>query len=251
MALDAVFFDLGDTLFDFAPVDPRAVFEQGALSTYDYLKRRGHSLPPFRRYFRMHYNAVRWAYLWAFIRRREFDTLGLVRRLCRRMNVPMADGEAAHLAWLCYQPLIDHTTVADDVIETLQFLQAQGLKLALISNTFVPPFALDKHLEMTGLLPFFPVRVYSSEVRYRKPHRRIFQIALERSGVSADRTLFVGDIIRTDMKGARRVGMTTVLRQPGLNGRRHRTVDYAIQHIGQLRQIIAALMNGQAMAAST
>lgn len=248
MALEAVFFDLGDTLFDFAPVDTRAVFEQGALSTYDCLKRRGHSLPPFRRYFRMHYNAVRWAYVWAFIRRREFDTLGLVRKLCNRMHVPTADGDLAELAWRCYQPLIDHTTVADDVVGTLQFLQERGLKLALISNTFVPPFALDKHLEMTGLLSYFPVRVYSSEVRYRKPDRRIFQIAMQRAGVSAQRTLFIGDMIRTDMKGARRVGMTTVLRQPGVNGRRHRTVDYVIQRIGQLRNIVQAMMNGQAVA---
>ena len=47
-------------------------------------------------------------------------------------------------------------------------------------------------------------------MRYRKPHPRIFEIALNLIGVPAARTLFIGDLLKTDIRGAKNAGMHTV-----------------------------------------
>lgn len=163
--------DLGDTLFDFAPLDNRAVFRMGAQRTYQYLQRRGHRLPEFELYFKAQYSAVKWAYVFSWIRRREFSSVRLLAKLCKRLNVPSDPKMVLELAWECYCPLVDYTSVAQDVIPTLQSFRRRGLKLGLVSNTVVPAEVLDRHLEMTHLLEFFPVRIYSGEVGYRKPDR--------------------------------------------------------------------------------
>ena len=65
----------------------------------------------------------------------------------------------------------------------LEDFRQSGLKLAVVSNTFIPADAMDRHLAMFGLLDFFPVRVYSSDVGYRKPDPRIYRHALDQLGV--------------------------------------------------------------------
>jgi putative hydrolase of the HAD superfamily len=82
--------------------------------------------------------------------------------------------------------------------------------MGIVSNTLVPGHCLDHHLESEGLLEFFPVRVYSSAVRFRKPHPRIFELALELVGAKAHRTVFIGDLLKADIAGAKKAGMHTI-----------------------------------------
>ncbi len=49
--------------------------------------------------------------------------------------------------------------------------------------------------------------VYSQQIGAEKPHRRIFEAALERLDLPAVRVLHVGDRRRHDVEGARAVGM--------------------------------------------
>jgi putative hydrolase of the HAD superfamily len=149
------------------------------------------------------------------------------------------------LSWLWYEPLVAHTRVEDDLRPTLAALRDSGLRLGVLSNTFVPDFVHDRHLEIVGLLEFFPVRVYSSEVGHRKPDRRIFSAALGRLGVSAAQTLFVGDLIKTDIVGARRAGMRTALKQPFANLRPHRLADHVVRRIAELLHVLPGLVEPQ------
>jgi HAD-hyrolase-like len=55
------------------------------------------------------------------------------------------------------------------------------------------------------------VFVTSARVGYRKPHPRIYQATLERTGFGADDAVFIGDSLRTDVLGPQRVGICSVL----------------------------------------
>jgi len=238
--LKAILFDIGGTLFDSDPMNRAEVFAETGRKTYNLLASRGHSLPPFKRYYSTHVWGVRWAYVWSIIRRREFNVFDLLASICRRMQLQLDDATLRELAWQWYLPQVDQIRVASDVIPTLTKLRERGLKLALVSNTFIPGFVLDKHLDMHDLLEFFPIRIYSSAIGVCKPHPRIFEEALRQVGVKAADALFVGDIVRKDIVGAQRVGMQAVLRKPTAINGHHRTADFVIRRISELHNIVSS-----------
>jgi HAD superfamily hydrolase (TIGR01509 family) len=240
--LKAILFDIGDTLFDFQrPMNRSEVFESAGRKTYDFLASMGHTLPPFKRYYSSQVWTVRWAFVKSILRRREFNAFDLLGQVCKRMSIQLDDATMRELAWQWYSPLTQRTKVASDVIPTLTKFRERGLKLGLVSNTFIPGFVLDKHLDLHDLLEFFPVRVYSSAVGVCKPHPRIFEEALRQVGVDACDALFVGDIVRKDIVGAQRVGMRAVLRKPSAPNGRHRVADFVIRRISELHNIISTL----------
>ncbi|GAI71517.1 unnamed protein product, partial [marine sediment metagenome] len=81
--------------------------------------------------------------------------------------------------------------VEPETADTLAALKNLGLKLGIVSNTFVNGSSLEKHLEQLGILDFFSVRIYSYEFDFRKPDARIFKAAAERIGEMLENILFV------------------------------------------------------------
>jgi putative hydrolase of the HAD superfamily len=66
-------------------------------------------------------------------------------------------------------------------------------------------------LHKAGLLDYFDPIVISGDYGYRKPDRRLFQLALDTMGVAAQNTLYVGNDMHRDIFGAREAGMPTVM----------------------------------------
>ena len=96
---------------------------------------------------------------------------------------------------------------AKECVEAL----AGRFKLAIISDTgFASGRAQDLLLEQVGLRDKFVCTVYSADVGHAKPRPEPFQAALAALGVSPEETLHVGDIERTDVRGALAVGMRAV-----------------------------------------
>jgi HAD superfamily hydrolase (TIGR01450 family) len=69
-----------------------------------------------------------------------------------------------------------------------------------------------------------------------KPEPPLFELALGRMGVTVDEAAMVGDSIDSDVRGARRVGMTAVLFAPkgGPDGVAH----YMVKSMSQLRRLL-------------
>jgi HAD superfamily hydrolase (TIGR01509 family) len=212
--LQAVLFDLGDTLFKLETDDPKRYLGQGIQLAYRRLVEKDLRLPPERKYLRKIARAVGWAYLRAQLTRRELRLLDLIRRTHRKMGIELNEKEAEEYARLCHQPFRPVFNPASGARETLQRVRAGGYSIGLVSNTIMISQALDEDLEAAGVIEYFDVRVYSSDVGYAKPHPLAFQVALDRLGVAAADAMFIGDLIHVDVKGAKRLGMTTVLMVP-------------------------------------
>ena len=234
----AVLFDLDDTLLEYRqPPNARALFDAGTARIYACLTSLGCALPafePFARRQRAIARRIAWA---TWLTRSHPDGRRLLRRLCSDYRLQRDEGSLAKLGWLWYEPAADAMVLGADVIPTLSALRDAEVKLALVVNTPHLGAVIDQHLESVGLLEFFPVRVYSSEIEASKPSPRPFQTALEQLGASANEAIFVGDDATIDLAGAKRVGLQTVLRSADPRPRDRRFADHVIERIEQLLDI--------------
>jgi putative hydrolase of the HAD superfamily len=99
----------------------------------------------------------------------------------------------------------------DGAVETLARLTGAGVPMALICDTgLTPGRVVRQHLDRLGLLAPLQAQLFSDEVGIPKPDERIFRSALAALGVAARGAIHVGDLRRTDVAGARNVGMISV-----------------------------------------
>jgi HAD superfamily hydrolase (TIGR01549 family) len=215
--IKAVLFDLGETLLNFGKVNAMGLFRQGARLSYDFLKSLGQPVGNFEWYFRLNLARVRMHYLLSNIMRRDFDALELLRRVGRKKGARLSPEQWQHLAWLWYEPLGKLARTEARTKETLTKLKGSGLKLGIVSNTFISSYSLEKHLSQLELLDLFVVRVYSHEFDFRKPDLRIFRAAAERIGEVMENIMYVGDSIYRDIKPAVKIGMYAVVKDAYTN----------------------------------
>jgi putative hydrolase of the HAD superfamily len=99
--------------------------------------------------------------------------------------------------------------LAPDISETCLRLRQSGIRLGIVSDAgFVTGRAMRGFLERWGLLRLFDGWAFSDEVGVHKPSPQIFHTALSAAGgTPAARAVHVGDVKRTDVAGARAVGM--------------------------------------------
>lgn len=98
--------------------------------------------------------------------------------------------------------------VENDIVETISELRKNGKKICLISNADV----IDvMHWDKSPLSKLFDEKIFSYEVGYVKPQTDIYKIALKKMNVKAEDCAFVGDGGSDELKGAKELGMKTVL----------------------------------------
>jgi len=246
--IDAILFDLGETLIHWGSIDRQRVFLRAAHRTYDLWAQRQQRMPDFHRYYMHQWFALHWGHLKQVVLRREMNAMRYLERACRKLWLMAPDPFFRELAWQWYQPLAEIATIEPGTHDLLESLSRRGYRLAIVSNTFVPGAVLDRHLASLDLLPFFPQRIYSCDIGYRKPDRRIFSHALQRVGVSADRAVFVGDLYPTDVRGAQRAGLHAVWKRPAHDQptRRRPASTPAITQLQELPTAIDRLITGSA-----
>lgn len=99
----------------------------------------------------------------------------------------------------------------DGARATLEELARSGVRIALICDTGLTPGRVVRHhLGRLGLLAHLEMQIFSDEVGVPKPSPRVFRAALASLEVEPERSVHVGDLRRTDVAGARAVGMGTV-----------------------------------------
>jgi putative hydrolase of the HAD superfamily len=204
--LRAVLFDWGDTLFHFAYDE--TLLESGWEAGLATLDRDG--LPsPDETAARFREQYVPLLFVPGSVDEIEYP--GMIRELLEGFGIEVDDAAldrflaAEHAAWEPARQLGAHTHAL------LDSLRDRGLATGLVSNAFDPGWLLHEDLARMGLEDRLDVAVFSSEIGKRKPHPAIFQAVLERLGVAPEEALFVGDRRYEDIRGAKELGMATVL----------------------------------------
>lgn len=114
--------------------------------------------------------------------------------------------EALRTFYAVTQP---HWQVEADALDTLHTLRAAGYRLGILSNA-----ADDEDVRVlvnqSGFAPFMERVFTSAEVGMRKPHRRIFDRALDGFAIAPHQVVMVGDKLEADVRGAQEVGMAGI-----------------------------------------
>lgn len=101
-----------------------------------------------------------------------------------------------------------HFELYDDVAPALAELQQRQLIVGAISNSHRSLDAFCDHFSLGNVIT---VSVSGAAHGYMKPHRSIFERALEKAGVDPDEAVMVGDSVKHDIEGALNAGWRAVL----------------------------------------
>jgi len=193
--VQAIIFDLDDTLWEVGPVIVRAehamlVFLAGRYPRVLEL----HSLESMRDVrarIALEHPAMRHDFTW----------LRLESLLHHAREVGYPDSMAQEAFEVFYRTR-NEVTLYEDVLPALDQLRAR-FRLFAISNG-------NADLATIGLGPYFEHSLAAREAGVLKPDPRIFALLLARTGLGTAEVVHVGDDVVADVEGARRAGLTPV-----------------------------------------
>lgn len=203
--LDAVIFDWGGTLSEYANIDLEDLWRLAAR----------HLAPERELEVAAQLAAIEDSFWQRSSRDHRAWTLAdLLADARGAIGVDVAEAlleEAGALYLDAWTPHIRHEP---DAVEVLTALRSRGLRIGLLSNTHWPRAFHEHFLERDGLNDLIDARLYTSEMTHTKPHAEAFRAALSALDVhDPARAVFVGDRPYDDVFGARQAGMRAVLRR--------------------------------------
>lgn len=96
-----------------------------------------------------------------------------------------------------------------DSIPVLKEMKSAGYTLGIVSNA--QKVFTANEMRMLGLPQYFKHMVFSSRYGIVKPDRRLFIIACAMLDIPPENTVYIGDNPHNDVKGAKEIGMTSIL----------------------------------------
>lgn len=98
----------------------------------------------------------------------------------------------------------------EGIEDFLAFLRKQGIRTGVISNISYCGEAVKERISSVIPSHEFEFILATSEYLYRKPHKRIFELALEKANLSPEEVWYIGDQYECDIVGARNAGIFPV-----------------------------------------
>ncbi len=181
----------------------------------------------------------------------EFDAVGIWRKIVDEHMTDFTRGLPAEklaqmplfLAEMCRGISRRRLRLYPYVREVIEILQAH-FSLALVTDA-QSAYARGE-LHKVGILDYFDPIIVSGDYGYRKPDKRLFQLALGGMGVPAENTLYVGNDMHRDIYGAGAAGMKTVMFSSDQGTKDHLgcVPDYTITDHRQLLTILGLSAEG-------
>ncbi len=239
----AVFFDYGGTLYDYAS-DREAHLETAGMI----LERFGIAGDPAgfeEEYTRHLWHEYTHGMGTTTIRGQDVSNHCLIQTL-GKFGIDRVTRE--DLEWFEETTIINHCRLVrlyPDAVDTLKSCRGMGYHLGVISD-FDHDF-LMRLMEAHGVIRYFDSITCSEKAGALKPHRKIFDEAFLKAGdVSPVKSFYVGDNPRRDMMGAKQYGMSTIFMDVGMNPDGYRQyIDYSINHLGDMIPVVTGPAPGK------
>lgn len=206
--LQAVLFDLGDTLM-YSPNPWPPVFERAGQALVASLCANGLPIDSntFGAEFRKkmdEYYVDRDRHLF------ELSTTAVLGQLLADKGHPAVTEAILRAALDDFYAITQQNWLLEaDAASTLDKLQSAGYRLGLVSNAGDNRDVFQL-VEKFDIEQYFDFVLTSAACSYRKPHPRIFELALAHWGYMPDQTAMVGDRLDADVEGSKMLGMFAI-----------------------------------------
>lgn len=240
-AFRAVVFDLGHTLWEYAPTEDAHHLKVLRLREGLEAELGDHAPQAVALDQALGRTIARWVDCWNLGQLEQPTSERLVSEALGTLQIDLSAETVSDLTTIFFGSVADMPVVEPDVLAAIATLHRKGLALGCVTNTLTLEKGIVDVLWRLGLLWCLQSVVVSSAMGYCKPHPSLFLRALDELGVAAEEAVFVGDRLMEDVGGAHMVGMRAVLthqyrrERPDGAGRAPEAV---IQRLGELPQAL-------------
>lgn len=146
---------------------------------------------------------------------RNPDFVGAVRSCAQALGI-VVDDERATALWNAMHVggRFLQRTMFPDSLPLLKELRRRGYAVAAVTNRSFGGERFFDEMRELGLAPLFDAWAVSADDGWLKPHRALFDKALDEIGVSPRDAAMVGDDLHADVLGASSLGMATIWKRP-------------------------------------
>ncbi len=120
-------------------------------------------------------------------------------------------------------------------IEILEYLQNK-YRLHILTNGFIE--IQERKVHNSGLNKYFKSIISSEEINKQKPHPEVFNYALQKAGTYAHKSIMIGDNLKSDVLGARNVGMQAIHYDPFNINTIDKKIIPKVNHLLELKEIL-------------
>ncbi len=206
--LQAVLFDLGDTLM-YSPNPWPSIFERAGWALADSLRVSG--VPIDRASFGVEFREKLDEYYNERDRNLfELSTTTVLGQLLAEKGHTGAPETILRAALDNFYAITQQNWLLEpDAADMLARLQSAGYRLGLVSNAGDTRDVFQL-VEKFDIEQYFDFVLTSAACSYRKPHPRIFELALAHWGYMPDQAAMVGDRLDADIRGSKMLGMFAI-----------------------------------------
>lgn len=219
-----VFFDLDHTLWDFeknSQLTFAQILPQNGVET---------SLADFMEVYR----PINFAY-WKAYRESRITKATLrynrLRHTFDALGIQVEDEIINRLSDEYIGRLSSFGNLLPQALEVLEYLNPR-YSLHIITNGFQE--IQDKKLLNSGIMEFFKVVVNSEMAGVKKPHPKIFEMALEMASAQPENSVMIGDNLEADIQGAHELGFKTIHLQ---------NANEPLHHFGEIINTLGEIKN--------
>lgn len=223
-----VFFDLDRTLWDFDTNSRETLTSLFCLSFPDREKDCELFIEKY-----LHFNDQLWDQYAKSRVTKEF--LRLERFILALKEFGITDKKKAEELSVRYLEVCpSKTALMPYAVEVLTYLK-EKYTLHIISNGFTETQAIK--LSKSGLKDFFSAIITSEVAGFKKPHKGIFNYAIDQTGADVESSIMIGDHFEADILGAKEAGLDQVYFNP--NGLEVNTLPtYQIRCLSEVRSFL-------------